>query len=359
MDVRIEGLRFSYGRRDVLGIPGLTFAEGRTTALLGRNGSGKTTLLRLIAAIERVRTGVVLIGGQPATPSRVRETVALAFQQPVFLTSTVRANLDLALRLRKLPPAERERRIAEAARACGVDHLLDRGAVRLSGGEARRVNLARALALRAPVTLLDEPLAGLDGPARRNLLHDLPGLLRDFATTTILVTHDREEALRLGDDIVVLSEGQARASGPKHEVFRQPPDPETAELLGYTVIDSDAGPVAVAPGALHPGPGDVTFRLEVEEFVDFGSHAEAFGSMIWSDFGSIPSCSISASILSGFPMRIGVAIPWSATVRAACSTEWCSPCGNTIRCEGVAFALVTIRRTTLREGPMIRSSDSM
>jgi len=279
MDVRIEGLRFSYGRRDVLDVPGLTFAEGRTTALLGRNGSGKTTLLRLIAGLERPLAGRALIGGEPASPARVRQTVALAFQQPVFLTSTVRANLELALRLRRLPPAERERRIDEAARACGVDHLLDRGAVHLSGGEARRANLARALALRAPVTLLDEPLAGLDGPARRHLLHDLPGLLRDFATTTILVTHDREEALRLGDDIVVLSEGEVRASGPKHEVFRQPPDPETAELLGYTVLDSDAGPVAVAPGALRPGPGEVTFWLEVEEFVDFGSHAEAFGSI--------------------------------------------------------------------------------
>lgn len=279
MDVRIEGLRFSYGRRDVLDVPALTFTEGRTTALLGRNGSGKTTLLRLIAGLERPQAGRALIGGEPVSPQRVRETVALAFQQPVFLTSTIRANLDLALRLRGLPPGERERRIEEAARACGVDHLLGRPSVRLSGGEARRANLARALALRAPVTLLDEPLAGLDGPARRNLLHDLPGLLRDFATTTILVTHDREEALRLGDDIVVLAGGRVRASGPKAEVLRRPPDPETAELLGYTVVDSDAGPVAVAPGALQPGPGEVTFRLGVEDFLDFGSHTEAFGSI--------------------------------------------------------------------------------
>jgi ABC-type sugar transport system ATPase subunit len=279
MDVRVEGLQFFRGRRPVLAIPELTFADGRTTALLGRNGSGKTTLLRLIAALERPRAGQVLIGGQPAAPSRVRETVALAFQQPVFLSSSVRANLDLALRLRNLDARERARRIEEAARACGVEHLLERTAIRLSGGESRRVNLARALCLRAPVTLLDEPMAGLDGPARGQLLHELPGLLRDFATTTILVTHDRDEALRLADDLVILLDGQVRASGPRQEVFRRPPDPETAELLGYTLIQSEGGRLAVAPGALRPGPGEVNFLLQVDAYVDLGSQAEAFGTV--------------------------------------------------------------------------------
>ena len=278
MDVRVEGLRFLRGRREVLALPHLTFAEGRTTALLGPNGAGKSTLLRLIATLERPATGAITIGGRPALPNRTtRELVSYAFQEPVFLAATVRANLDLALRLRGIGRETRMARIDEAAAACGISHLLDRNAHRLSGGEAQRASLARALCLRAPVTLLDEPLSGLDGPARRQLLHDLPALLRNFATTTVLVTHDRDEALRVADDIVVLIDGRVRAAGPKGEVVRHPPGVETAAFLGYTVVTTDAGATAIAPGALRPGGGEACFALAVDEVTDLGTHREVSG----------------------------------------------------------------------------------
>jgi ABC-type sugar transport system ATPase subunit len=282
MEVRITGLRFARDRRLVLDVPSLTFAAGRTTALLGPNGSGKTTLLRLIGALERPAEGRVLVGGREAQADRgTRLSVAFAFQEAVFLRATVRSNLETGLRLRGFDGRERGRRIAEASRECGIEHLLGRPAQRLSRGEAQRANLARALCLRAPLTLLDEPMAGLDGSARARLLEDLPGMLRTFASTTILVTHDRTEAFRLADDVVLLIGGRVRAAGPKGEVFRAPPDAEAAEVLGYTVLRLEGGSAAIPPGGLAvaggAGSAGERFSLEVEQVVDMGSHLEAVG----------------------------------------------------------------------------------
>jgi ABC-type sugar transport system ATPase subunit len=310
MDVRFEAVRFARAGRPVLDVPELTLASGRVTALLGPNGSGKSTLLRLVAALERPSSGRVLLGGRPAAPSRrTRESIAFAFQEPAFLSGSVRQNLDLGLRLRGLPPGERSPRLLEAARAGGIEHLLDRSAHRLSGGEAQRANLVRALSLRAPVTLLDEPLAGLDEPSRHQAMHDLPRLLRSFTTTTILVTHVREEALRLADDLVVLFAGRVRAAGPAASVVRRPPDAETAAFLGYTLLPTDAGLTAIAPGSLRTGPGDVCFRLEVEDVRDLATTLEIAGRI----------AGVSVTVLADAPApardsRIDVSAPADAVI---------------------------------------------
>ena len=276
MEARLQGVRFSYGDADALDAPDLRLAPDRVTALLGPNGSGKTTLLRLLAGLERPRAGRVLIGGKPARAARA--AVAYAFQEAVFLSGSLRANLDLALRLRGLPPAARRARLAEAASACGVAPLLDRPANQLSGGEAQRANLARALSLRAPLTLLDEPLAGFDERGRRQMLDELPALLRRFAGAALIVTHDRDEALRLADDIVILRDGRVRASGPAPQVFAAPPDPETAAFLGYTIAPAGAGLAAIAPAALRPGPGEFTLSLTVERTIDLVTTVEVVGT---------------------------------------------------------------------------------
>lgn len=277
MNVTIDELVFRRGAREVLSIPRLDFAARRVTVLLGPNGSGKSTLLRIISGLEQPSSGTVKFDGSGLGRRERTRLIAYAFQGAVFIAGTVRENMDLALRLRSVSAPERESRIGEAAQACGIGELLDRNAGRLSGGEAQRANLARALALRAPLTLLDEPLSGLDTSGRRQLMHVLPTLLREFTATAVVVTHDREEAIRLADDLMILSEGRVRASGPKGDVLRRPPDAEAAELLGFTVIETAEGPVGVAPGALQAGEGGVCFGLQVETVTDVGSHAEISG----------------------------------------------------------------------------------
>lgn len=219
------------------------------------------------------------LAGDVAAPARAGDhRVAFAFQDAIFLRGTVAENLELGLKLRGVESRERAARISEVARECGVAHLLDRDARRLSAGEAQRANLARALALRAPLTLLDEPLAGLDRIGRTHLLDDLPHLLETFAATTILVTHDREEALRLADELVVLVDGRVHGAGPKREVFDRPPSREAAELLGYSVLEPGGGPpIALGPNALRPGPGARTFTLVVQRVIEMGSHVHVVG----------------------------------------------------------------------------------
>jgi ABC-type sugar transport system ATPase subunit len=278
MDVTAEGLRLERGGRTVLDVARLAFADGSTTAVFGPNGSGKTTLLRLIGGLERPGAGLVRIGGAPVGRDPAsRRHVGFAFQEAVFVGGSVRRNLDLALRLRDLPPADRETRIAEVARECGIEPVLDRSARQLSSGEAQRANLARALALRAPVTLLDEPLTGIDRVTRVQLLDDLPRMLATFAATTILVTHDREEAFRLADHLVILVDGKVRAAGPKAAVYARPADGVTAELLGYTVVETAGRTVGVPPGGWMLGDGEPSFEMEVERVVDMGNHLHAVG----------------------------------------------------------------------------------
>jgi ABC-type sugar transport system ATPase subunit len=274
--ISIRGLRFERDGRMVLDLPALNFPAGSTTAVFGPNGSGKSTLLRVIAGLDRPSAGTVTFGAG----ERRRGDVAIAFQEAVFLRGDVRSNLALGLELRGIEPAERERRIERVARECGIASLLDRRAARLSAGEAQRVNLARTLALAAPVMLLDEPLAGVDRIMRRALLEELPLLLRAVpaATTTLVVTHDREEAFRLAERLVVLIGGRVTAEGESGAVYRAPPDRATAELLGYAILETDSGKlIALPPGGLRRGPGAIGFELQVARVVDMGRHRHATG----------------------------------------------------------------------------------
>jgi len=280
MDISVTDLTVVKNGVPVVQIPGLRFPTGSTTAVFGPNGSGKTTLLRAIAGLEQTSSGQVRVGGVSiGREPRARRLVGMAFQRAVFLRGTVGQNLDLALRLREVPPAERQSRIEEAARECGLVDLLNRSARHLSAGEGQRVNLARVLALRPAVTLLDEPLAGVDRIARIQLLTELPGLLARFTQTTILVTHDREEAFRLADRLVILIEGKVKAAGTKTAVYAHPPDRAAAELLGYTVVSVDDTLLAVPAGGFKPGDGSPGFTLAVERVIEVGNHFHVVGKI--------------------------------------------------------------------------------
>lgn len=279
MDVQFTGVRVDRGGRTALEVPSLVIRGGAVTAVLGPNGAGKTTLLRSIAGLDRTAAGEVCFDGVAGGGrGRGRNRVAFAFQAPVFVSGTVGENLELALRLRRVPASERRRRISGALDEMRVAHLLERDVRRLSGGEAQRVNLARTLMLEAPVVLLDEPLAGLDAPSREELLRELPRALRGHpGATVVLVTHERDEAARLADDVVLLLEGRVHASGLATAVFARPPDPESARFLGWTVLELDGETVGIAPGALRMGQGGVELEMEVEAVVPAGPKWEAIG----------------------------------------------------------------------------------
>jgi molybdopterin-binding protein len=201
--------------------------------------------------------------------------MAVVLQEPLATAGDVTANVGLGLRLHHVPRAERERRTRLWLERTGIAHLARRRARSLSGGEQRRVSLARALALEPLVLFMDEPFAAVDAPSRHALLADLPGWLRAAGCAAVLVTHDREEALHLADRVAVLFDGRIRQLGPVDDVFSQPADADVAAFLGVEniipgrVIAADAdtcrvqvGPVeltvatAAAPGAvlvtIHP-----------------------------------------------------------------------------------------------------------
>jgi len=208
------------------------------TVLFGPSGSGKTTVLRALAGLDRPDEGVVTFGGETwfdsargvCLPPQARG-VGLLFQEyALFPHLSVRANVGYGLH--RLAAAARAARVAELSERFGVADLLDRRPAQLSGGQKQRVALARALAPRPRLLLLDEPLSALDAPTREALRGELRHLLEQAGVPAIVVTHDRVEALALGDRLAVLAGGAVRQVGPVHEVFSEPADVEVARVVG-------------------------------------------------------------------------------------------------------------------------------
>jgi tungstate transport system ATP-binding protein len=278
----VRDLAVVYRQQCVLSIAALEIREGAHLAVVGPNGAGKSTLLRVLAMLQPPARGSVLFRGNPA-PRNARDLLALRRRFAVVLQgaplcdTTVYRNVAIGLRFRGVRGPDADRRIRLWLDRFGIGHLAHRGARSLSGGEAQRTVLARAFVLDPEVLFLDEPFAALDAPTRDSLLNDLESILRDARTTVVTVTHDREEAARLADALVVLMSGAVRASGPKEEILRRPPNLETAELFGFTVLPTDGGLVAVPPGGLAPGEGPVSFTLAVERVVDLGYVRRARG----------------------------------------------------------------------------------
>ena len=251
-----RGLRVERPGGFALEVERLAIRRGETLALLGPNGAGKSTLLQALALLEPLRRGEVSLDGRPTRGRELaaRRRMAVVLQEPLLLHASVRDNVALGLRLHGLPRAERARRVPLWLERTGVAHLAGRPARALSGGEQRRVSLARALALEPLVLFMDEPFAALDAPSRATLLGDLPGWLRAAGCAVLLVTHDRDEALHLADGVAVLFDGRVRQHGPVDEVFARPADADVAAFLGVENIlrgavvasDADASRVRIA-----------------------------------------------------------------------------------------------------------------
>ncbi len=212
----------------------LEVRAGEYLVLVGPSGCGKTTTLRLIAGLEEVTRGRVFLNEEDATlwPPHRRE-VAFVFQDgALYPHLSVKDNLAFALRLRRRPRAEIEERVRRTAERLGLTELLGRNPRELSGGQQRRVALGRALAREPRFLLLDEPLSGLDTPARLQLRAELARLHRERPTTTIHVTHDQEEALSLGERVAVLNEGSLQQIDTPLSLYCRPANVFVAGFIG-------------------------------------------------------------------------------------------------------------------------------
>lgn len=205
MSLRLDDVSVSFGTRRILDRLNLTVATGHTCALVGPSGVGKSTTLRVVAGIISPETGRVIVDDVDVTAVPIhRRSVGLVFQDDqLFPHLDVQANIAFGLRMAKLPRDVIARRVAELLEVVALPGFDNRRPDSLSGGEAKRVALARALAPRPRVLLLDEPLSGLDRDLHDRLVSDLADILA--GTTTLLVTHDLDEAERLADDIIRLA----------------------------------------------------------------------------------------------------------------------------------------------------------
>ena len=255
--VQVRDLAVARGGQPVLEIERLELPAEAVTAVIGPNGSGKSTLVGTLQLLLRPQRGELLLGGAPMGADAVgtRRRMAAAFQQPLLLSMSVRSNVELPLRLRGLGRRERRERAERWLERFGVGHLGGRHARQLSGGEAQRVSLARAFASGPELLLLDEPFAGLDAPTRAALIDDFAAILSETRPTTMLVTHDRDEALRLGDYAALLMEGRVRQWGTAREVFDRPVDAEAAAFVGMENVWPAELAEATVGGAVYRAGG--------------------------------------------------------------------------------------------------------
>ncbi len=233
----IEAKRLSVvlGGHKVLDIPLFEVRPGEVLVIIGPNGSGKTTLLLCLATLLKPTTGTISYQGVPfragGSTLRFRRKFAVVFQEPLLLNTTVWDNVALGLRLRGIGHDETNASVQTWLERFGIALLAKRQAKSLSGGEAKRASLARAFALQPEVLFLDEPFNALDSPTRQALVEDFESVLRETKVTTVMVTHDRNEALALADRVAVLMNGCVCQIGTPEEVFSHPADEDIASFV--------------------------------------------------------------------------------------------------------------------------------
>jgi len=252
--IRVKNVSKHFGDFAALDDVSLEVPEGSLGALLGPSGSGKSTLLRIIAGLERPDSGQVLIDGVDTTGVAPQErNIGFVFQHyAAFKHMTVRDNVGFGLSVRKRPKAETTERVDELLGIVGLSGYQDRYPSQLSGGQRQRMALARALAVEPRVLLLDEPFGALDANVRADLRDWLRRLHDKVHVTTLLVTHDQEEAMEITDNIAVMNAGRIEQHGPPRELYEAPAN---AFVMGFL------GPVATLDGQL-VRPHDLLLSVE-------------------------------------------------------------------------------------------------
>jgi sulfate transport system ATP-binding protein len=268
--IEVQGLTKTFGSFTAVDDVSFTAEDGRITALLGPSGSGKSTALRMIAGLERPTAGRITIAGEDQTRTSVQERrVGFVFQHyALFRHMTVHQNVEFGLRVRKEAPDARRARVLELLDLVHMTPFADRYPGQLSGGQRQRVALARALAPQPKVLLLDEPFGALDAKVRHDLRRWLDELHREIGVTSLLVTHDQEEALELANTIVVMHEGRVEQVGSPADVYDRPATPFVAGFVGSANVLHGS----VVDGHIHLG----SFRLPGAAHLEEGAPATAF-----------------------------------------------------------------------------------
>jgi multiple sugar transport system ATP-binding protein len=280
--IQLAGVSKSFGGTTVIQSIDLAIEDGAFVVFVGPSGCGKSTLLRLIAGLETVSAGRILISGEDATDKAPAERgLAMVFQSyALYPHMSVRNNIAFPLRMAKEPKAEIERKVAEAARVLNLGDYLDRKPRQLSGGQRQRVAIGRAIVRQPSAFLFDEPLSNLDAALRVNMRLELSELHQKLKTTMIYVTHDQIEAMTMADKIVVLNRGNIEQVGTPLELYNKPRNLFVAGFIGSPKMNLIGGPAAARYGAATIGirPEHVAVSQEHGEWKGGVAVAEHLGS---------------------------------------------------------------------------------
>jgi len=228
MDVRFENLKKSYDGKTVLDIEQGAIKKGSRTAIIGPNGAGKSTFVKIIAGIEKADTGEIMYGDYPAFP---QEDVTLVFQKPYLISTTVEKNIAYPMKLRGYDDETIEQRITELCEELNLTHFRKTKAWKLSGGETQKVALARALAFKPKLLMLDEPTANIDPVTTAEIEQMLMRIGKKQDTTIVLITHNLTQAKRTCDEVMMFHGGKLIESGSCDDILTHPKHEETDRFI--------------------------------------------------------------------------------------------------------------------------------
>lgn len=324
--VTVEGLSHSFGQAQVLNSVSLAIQPGSYTVLLGPSGSGKTTLLSILGGFLQPTAGRVLIKGEDCTltPPAKRPTATVFQDYALFPHMSVGNNVAFGLRMKGVPKAERLAKARDMLRIVGLDRAFDQRPHQLSGGQRQRVALARALVVEPAVLLLDEPLGALDLKLRRQMQDELKAIQKRVGTAFVHVTHDQEEAMALGDHIVVMNHGRIEDQGPAERVYGRPATRFAASFMGESTIVPGrveaSGRVRTALGLFDvkgESPGGELFVAVRPEHVELGGDIQAIvkdvvyqGSFkrVTALLAGSPDVTLLARLAADAPVTVGASI---------------------------------------------------
>jgi sn-glycerol 3-phosphate transport system ATP-binding protein len=250
-EIVLEGVTKRFGGVAAVDGVSLRAEKGKFVVLLGPSGCGKSTLLRLIAGLEEVSAGKILIEGRDVTAlDPTKRKLSMVFQSyALFPHLTVAENIVFGLRVRRLPAAQRAARLQRVAELVGLTERLDYKPQQLSGGQRQRVALARAIVSENPICLMDEPLSNLDAQLRQEMRAEIRALQRRLAMTVVYVTHDQVEAMSMADHVILLRAGKIEQVGTPAELYAKPASTFAARFIGTPAMN------LVPLQAVQPGAG--------------------------------------------------------------------------------------------------------